>query len=192
MTTDDEPEVAHIADDDEGGRLTPQSTREFSATRLKRLRAIEELYLNGYCAREIHRLLGEQYKVGYGTLRNDIVAIRKVWSDDTGNRDALEGKDRYLASLRSMRRRVMKGWEEPSRSGRMRIVGRDYKLAHQIDKEIARISGVRLASDEHTIHLDIEEARQYMQSVMEVVFKHVEDAAVREAIVADIEVLGRR
>lgn len=188
MTTDDDDGAEAV----ETKTLSAKSTREFSVSRLKRLRAIEELYLNGYCAREIHGLIGEQYGVGYGTVRNDIVAIRSVWNDDSVNRDTLEGKDRYLASLRSMRRRVMKGWQEPGKDGRMRIVGRDYKLAHSIDKEIARLSGVRLASDEHTIHLDIEAARQFMEQVMSIVFTHVADNAVRERIVADLEALGAR
>lgn len=158
--------------------------------RRKRLRAVEELYLNGYCAKEIHDLIGEQFDVTYGTLRNDISAIRKMWGDDTEHRETLEGKDRYLASLRSMRRRVMSGWEEKDSTGRRKIVGRDYKLAHSIDKEIARLSGVRLANEEHTIHLTIEKARSFIDEVMSVVFKHVVDDETQHKIIADLEKLG--
>ena len=81
----------------------------------------------------------------------------------------------------------MKGWNETGRSGQPQIRGRDFKLAHQLDKEIARLSGVRLASDERTIHVDLTRAREFMAQVMEIIFRHVSDPAIQEAIVADLE-----
>lgn len=156
----------------------------------KRLRAIEELYLAGYCAKEIFDLLGEQYDVTYGTVRNDIVNIRKMWGEDIDHQDRLEGSRRYLAALRQIRRKAMAGYQEHDAQGRVVTRGRSFKLAHEMDKEIARLSGVRLKSDEHTIHLDIEAAREYMDKVLAVVFEHVTDSATRDAIVAGIELLG--
>lgn len=155
--------------------------------KLNRLRAIEELYLNGYCAREIHQLLEPTYGVTYGTIRNDIVLLRRVWKYDTSHEETVEGKERYMASLRSMRRRVMKGWREKDVTGRERIVGRDYKLAHSIDKEIAKLSGVAVASEGHSIHITIQAAREFMDRVMGVVMTHVTDAETQSAIIRDIE-----
>lgn len=162
----------------------------FRAPKLRRLRAIEELYLNGYCAQEIYTLLKTSYPVTYGTIRNDIVDLRKIWKMDTSNRDMLEGKDRYLASLRAIRRKVMDGWQEPVFGGGTKVVGRDFKQAHRLDKEIARLSGVTLASDMHSIHLSIQAAKDYVKTVMDVVMKHVEDPDIQRAIVEDLEAIG--
>lgn len=158
--------------------------------RRRRLRSVEELYLNGYCAREITDLLDTTYGVAYGTIRNDIAAVRKWWTEDLGTRDATEGGQRYLASLRAMRRRVMDGWTETDVYGRSATKGRDYKLAHQLDKEIARLSGYRLKSDEQTIQLDVKQAQEYMTEVMAAVFKHVTDRETQDAILADLEAAG--
>lgn len=153
------------------------------------MREVEELYINGYCAKEIHDLIGARHDVTAGTVRNDIVAIRKMWGDDLQHQDSVEGKRRYLASLRSVRRKAMSGHKELSIRGDVRIKGRDYKLAHEIDKEIARVSGVTLASDSRTIHLSIEEARAYMDEVMRIVMLRVTDIETQQKIIADLEAL---
>lgn len=148
----------------------------------KRLRAVEELYLAGYGPQEIHDLIGEAYRVTYGTVRNDIVAIRSTWTADTDARDELEGKQRYLAALRQLRRKVMSGWDEDGKTK-----GRDYALAYRIDQDIARLSGVRLKSDERTLHLDIQAARGFIDRLIAVVFEVVGDEALCEQIVARLE-----
>lgn len=160
------------------------------AAKLKRLRAVEELYLNGYCAKEIHDLLLDSYGVTYGTIRNDIANVRRMWTDDLSHRDGLEGKDRYLASLRQLRRKTMQGWRETDATGRIVIKGRNYREAHNLDKEIARLSGVRLASDEHNIHVTVKAAREFIERVMEVVLEHVKDAETAESIVQALEALA--
>ena len=155
-----------------------------------RMREVEELYLNGYCAKEIHDLIGAKHDVTYGTIRNDIVAVRKMWGDDLTHQDVTEGKRRFLASLRSVRRKALTGFRENTIRGDVRIKGRDYRLAYEIDKEIARVSGVTLASDTRTLNVSIEQARAYMDEVMRVVFKHVTDPELQEAIIRDIEALS--
>jgi len=164
-----------------------------SKARLERLRAVEELYLNGYKAREIYNLLSSRergtYDVTYGTIRNDIVMVRKLWGHDIQN-GGLEGRERYLASLKAMRRKVMTGWLEEGPDGRKRRAGRDYRLAHQIDKEIARIEGVEIASDTHKIHLDITAARSFMDKVMEAIFEEIDDPELQARIVAKLEASG--
>lgn len=157
-----------------------------------RLRAVEEMYLNGYCASEIHDLIGTQFAITYGTVRNDIVKIRKMWREDNTEQDEDTGKDRYLAALRQLRRRALSGFEEEHATvGGVikRTVGRDPRLAHGIDKEIAMLSGVRLASNERTIHLSIEEARKFIGKVMEIVMRRVPDAETQSLIIKDLEAL---
>lgn len=167
----------------------PASTK-VTQSRLQRLRAVEEMYLGGYCAIEIFELIGETYGVTRGTIRNDISAIRKIWGEDLSNRDRLEGQQRYMASLRSMRRRALKGWTEVDAQGATKIRGRDYKLAHQLDKEIARLSGVELASDTKKVHVDIQAAREFMDRVMEIIFGVVTDREQQEAIIKALEADG--
>lgn len=148
----------------------------------QRLRAVEELYLAGYGPQEIHDLIGESYGVTYGTLRNDIVRIRAAWGSDIDASTEFEGRHRYLAALRQLRRKVMSGWEE---DGKKR--GRDYALAYRIDQDIARLSGVRLKGDERTIHLDVQAARGFIDRLLEEVFAVVKDPALCEEIVARLE-----
>jgi len=59
----------------------------------KRLRAVEELYRNGYKALEIWELIGETYHVSRGTIRYDITEIRKAWGKELDGKSELEGKD---------------------------------------------------------------------------------------------------
>lgn len=150
-----------------------------------RLRVVEELYISGYGPKDIHEKIKKKFPVRYGTLRNDIVDIRKAWAADLDGLNVLEGKHRYFAAMQQVRRKAMDGWEEGDA-----IKGRDYKLAHTIDQEIARLSGVRLKSDEKTIHLDIQEAKGFIEKVMEVVFEVVEDPDLCETIVKRLEELA--
>lgn len=146
--------------------------------RQKRLREVEQLYLDGYGPLEIWEMIGNRHRVTRETIRQDTTDIRRAWMEDLDSLTKLEGSQRYLAATRLTRRLAMSG------------DAKDLKLAHQLDKEIARLSGVKLASDEQTIHVDVQQAREHMDQVLEVVFRHVEDRAVQEAIVADLEALG--
>lgn len=146
--------------------------------RQKRLREVEKLYLDNYTALEIWNLLGKKHRVTYQTIRQDICDIRKAWADDNDELNQLEGSQRYLAATHHTRRLAISG-KFP-----------DLNLVHKLDKELARLSGVRLASDEQTLHVDIQKARDHMDQVLEVVFRHVEDRETQEAIVADLEKLG--
>ena len=151
---------------------------------LVRLRAIEELYLAGYGPHEIYNLLKAQYPVTYGTYRNSIVTIRKAWGADIDAQNKLEGGHRYLASLRQLRRKALVGYKEEDK-----IKGRDLRLVHQLDQEIARLAGVRLKADEHTIHVDVQAARQFMEAVMAAVFEVVKSPQMREDILARVQAL---
>ena len=168
---------------------TPEPTPVARKKRL-RLREVEELYLGGYCAKEIHDLIGERHAVTYGTIRNDICSIRKIWTDDVDKQDKFRGRQRYLAALKQVRRKVMGGWKESDGlRGHQKIRGRDYRLAHELDKEIATLSGVELSGSVRTVHLNVEVARDFMKAVMGVVFRYVTDAETRENIVNDLRKL---
>ena len=155
----------------------------------KRIRAVEEMYINAYCAREIHDLIGDQFGVTYGTIRNDIVIVRKMWAKAKLKADPLQGGERHLAAMQNIRRRVMEGEPIKDGDGVEHIVGRDYKTAFAIDKEIAKLSGVTLATEERTIHLRIEEARDFVAKVMGVVMSLVTDAELQNAIIKGVEAL---
>lgn len=155
-----------------------------NANRRKRLRLVEELILNGFKTREIFDMVGTQYGVTYGTIRNDVVHVRKAHKDEINSQSELKGREVYLASILQLRRKSLTGWPEVDRFGTSRIKGRDFKLAHELDKEIARLSGVNIKSDEKTVHLTVEKARSYLDSIMQVVFDNVQDEATRARIVA--------
>jgi len=136
----------------------------------KRLRLVEELYLAGNGPTEIHAKVFDQYPVTYQTIRNDITKVRKAWGADLDAQNRLEGRHRYLASLRQLRRKALIGGPK----------GPDFRLVHQLDQEVARLSGVNLKVDDKTIKLDIEAARGFMEKVMAVVFEVVTDSDQRE------------
>ena len=96
----------------------------------------------------------------------------------------LEGSHRYLASLRQLRRKAITGWDENGKTK-----GKDLRLVHQLDQEIARLAGVRLKADEHTIHVDVQAARQFMEAVMAAVFEVVKSPQMREDILARVQAL---
>ena len=148
---------------------------------LKRLRIIEEMYLGGHSPKEIHSAIGDKYDVSLGTIRNNIVTIRKSWTADKDSMDTQEGSQRYIASLRQLRRKALQPWEMGKKQGR------DLRLVHQLDQEIARMSGVKLKADEKTIHLEVESAKKYIDEIMRVVFQHVLVPATRQAIIDDLE-----
>jgi hypothetical protein len=164
------------------------SDKKAQRARYLRQREVEELYINGYSAAEIHTLLEDRFTVAQGTIRNDIVAIRKRWGHDIEPPEIEGAKEKYLASLKSMRRKSLRGWKEVTLSGD-RVRGRDFKLAFEIDKEIARITGVELRSDTKTVHLTMERARGYLEKALAIVWSHVGDELIREAILADLKLI---
>ena len=159
------------------------------ARRRKRLRVVEELLLNGYGPSEIHDLIGEQYSVAPGTIRNDIVAVNKAHRADITSATELEGREKYLASIRVIRRKALSGWNETDAQGVVKVRGRDFKLAHQLDQEIARISGVNLKVDDRTIKINMEKARGYLDLIFQIVFKHVEDEDTRKLILDEVDLI---
>lgn len=158
-----------------------------SLTIRKRHRVIEELMLNGYRTREIFDIVGESYGISYGTLRNDVYAINKAHRADLGQLGEQTGREKYLASIRQIRRMTLRGWDEQDAQGVIRIRGRDFKLAHQLDKEIAGLSGVVLTTNDRTLHLNMEKARGYLELIFQVVFKHVPDQDIQKLILDDLE-----
>jgi len=158
-----------------------------SSSRKVRLRVIEGLMLSGAGAQEIHELTFPQFGVTYGTIRNDICDINKAHRKDLTKLNELEGREKYLASVRHLRRKAMSGWNEVGAQGEVKIKGRDYKLVHALDKEIASLSGVTLTAGDRTITLNMEKARGYLELIFSVVFKHVESEDTRQLIMDDIE-----
>jgi len=165
--------------------------RTVTQKRRQRLREVEELYLNFYCAKEIHDILGEKWDVTHGTIKNDIVTIRKWHKAAVEEKDVDSGRQGYVARLKSIRRRAATGFKEPTGiKGDVRIKGRDMRLVHDIDKEIARMEGVELKSDSRTIHVDLEKARNFIKEIMEIVMRRVIDREIQIAIIDDIEKLA--
>lgn len=154
----------------DGGESIPRKTT------IKRWKYIEAQYLNGFNATQIHAMLPKQFRVVHGTVKNDIVQIRKRWAEDASDLEKFDGRHRYLASLREIRT--------------LSIESGDIKLASQMDKDIAKLSGVRFMSDEQTVHMDIRAARDYVKNIMEIVMRHVTDPEQQQAIISDIEALN--
>ena len=163
-----------------------------SVAKRKRLRAVEELMISGLGATEIHEILEPRFSVTYGTIRNDIVTVRKVHRSDFDSMTELRGREDYLAAVRQVRRKAITGWTETDAQGATRIKGRDYRLVHNIDKEIASLAGVRLTAGDKTITLNMERAREYLQVIFNIVFKHVVDEDTRKLILTDIELIEEK
>jgi hypothetical protein len=154
----------------------------------QRQRRVEQLYLDGFTAMEIHDIMSEEAdKVGRhmvvpGTIRNDIAEVRKRWTENLEALDKLEGKKRYLSATESLRRLAL---NEGSAKG--------LKIVHTADQEIARLSGVNLKIDENNVNLTtIDGAREYVDKVMGVVWSVVTDTDLRNQIVAGISELADR
>ena len=148
-----------------GNRAKQKKTRQ-------RRRIVEGLYLDGYGAQEIHDRLPDKYKVCYGTVRIDITVVRKAWAADIDASDEFEGRHRYLASTRGLRRKA-------DDAGKLELV-------HVLDKEIARLSGVSLKGDIKQVNLTVDRARDYIDEVMAVVFDVVEDEYIQDRIIAGL------
>ncbi len=160
--------------------------------RYVRMREVEELYLNGYSASEILTILGDRFNVVYGTIRNDIVAVRKRWRGELEPKVTDGAAERYLGGIKSLRRKALSGWKEQTFSGETRVKGRDYKLVFELDKEIARLSGVSLKSDEKALKITIEKAKAYIDDVLDVIFDIVTDQDQRQQIAERLEILDSK
>lgn len=158
----------------------------------KRLRVVEELYLNGYGAQEIHDLIGNQYDVTYGTVRNDIVKVRKAHRDAIDESTQLSAMETYRASLLQIRRKSLSGWEEIGADGVTRIRGRDFRVALKCDEELALLGGVNLRDKTRRVEVDVEAVQAHTGGVMEIVFACIEDEDIdrgdlKDAIVAALD-----
>ncbi len=174
-------------------------------TRARR-REVEHLMLNQHSGKDIFDVLGKRYGVVYGTIKNDMTVIRKLWggySDD--HRQIEEGRARYVASLFELRRRATPDDQQYSVEGEdtdkdaghiVTIRGKKYrvtkgalKFIHDIDKEIARLSGVELRADTQTIQLSVDAARNYVETVMRIFFKYVTDPEIQQKIVSELDAI---
>lgn len=161
--------------------IVPDEPFEFTPV-VKRRRAVAEFMLNGYGPREIHNLIKIAHNCKYNTVRSDVVSIRKEWGHDASQVNKIEGRGAYLASLRQLRRKAVTG-----RDNEDHYIGINLELAHKLDKEIARLSGVKLKTDETVIRLDILEARDFIGDLLDIVFELVPDQKICEAIVKKLE-----
>jgi len=80
----------------------------------------------------------------------------------------------------------LSGWIQETDKG-PQTRGRDFKLVHEIDKEIARFSGIDLKADKKNISLTIEKVRLYLDTIMGVIFRHVPDEDTQQAILKDLD-----
>ena len=155
----------------------------------QRLRLIEGFLLDGYGAQEITDMLPKGHKSAYGTIRNNIVEVRESWAADVDARDELEGRHRYLSSLRQVRKRALEGWEEEGKFGTV-IKGVDLGLVHSVDKEIARFSGVNLKIDDRNINLNLNAAIAHMEDILKAVFSVVPESDRQDAIIEAIDAIA--
>jgi hypothetical protein len=160
----------------------PRHRRTDALERQRRLQAVEEMLYGGYRPQQIHILLKERFPVTRGTIRNDIVEIRKNQKEVT-TEASVEVKDEFIGRLHAIRRAAMKGWRDPDG----RVKGRDFRLAHDIDKTIASVLGLKLASDNPRITITMEAAQSYIEHVMDIIAQNVRDPDDRARVLAAIE-----
>ncbi len=146
-----------------------------SVKRLKRLRAVEELYLQGYKPQEVFDQIGKDHRVVIGTIRNDFQDIRDIWGQDLKKLFSLQGGEMYLASIQQVRR--------------LALADKEYGVVLKIDQEIAKMAGVASLVDPKKIHLTVDAARGYIDNVMEVIMANVIDSTIRQSIIEGIAAL---
>jgi hypothetical protein len=139
-----------------------------------------------FTAAEIHEKLKKEAEdagrkpVIYGTIKNDIVAVRKRWKADLAELDKLEGEERYLSATADLRRLAL---DEGSAKG--------LKIAMTANQEIARLSGVDLKIDDNTVRvIDVEQAKEYIDKILNVVWDEVTDTDAQLRIQAGIDALA--
>lgn len=153
----------------------PTNVAKQKKTRQRR-RKVERLYLDGYGAKEIHDKITGPHKATYPTIREDITIIRKAWVADLDAADEFEGRHRYLAATRELRRKA-EGVKK-------------YDLVHTLDKEIARLSGVNLKVDDRTWKITLDAAMSRIDEIMGAVFSVVEDRDLQDRIIEALEVFA--
>lgn len=142
----------------------------------KRLQITEDLMLSGYGAKQIHEKLSKDFKVAYGTIRNDIVKINKIHGERLDRATQLHSKQQLLARSHLLRRLALED-------------GRDLKLVHTINKDIAGLGGVTLSINDRTVTLNLEKARGYLDLIFNVVFSHVLDDKTRKLILDEVNLI---
>lgn len=167
---------------------TAKNRAKEKGTRQRR-RAVETEYLAGYGPAEIHDRLFKSYPVMPQTIRKDIVEVRKAWTADIDAVDEFEGRHRYLASLRELRKKAMIGWDEEGKFGSI-TKGVDYVLCHKLDQEIARLSGVNLKVDDKNINLNLKAAVAHMEDILQAVFSVVHDSEMQDRVIEAIDAIA--
>lgn len=95
----------------------------------RRRKLVESLYLRGLPPRQIHPLVIERLgKAAYGTIRNDIVQIRKAWAEVLQAAQERDFAEEYFSRAMDDRRQALSAG--------------DIKTAYAILKDIAGMMGV--------------------------------------------------
>ena len=129
--------------------------------------------IDGCQTGEIFDRLGEKHRVAYATIRKDVVEIGKAHRADIDRATELEGRCRYLASVRSLRIKALDAG--------------NLKLVHTLNQEIARIFGVNLKVDDKSLNLSVEKAKEGREKAMMAVFSVVTDSSTQEEIIKALE-----
>ena len=161
--------------------------------RIKRLLAIEKLYLSNFGPLKIHQMLCQgkdaPFDVAYGTIRQDIVDIKKAHADDYSEMNKLEGHQKLLAQKSDLRDKAVDGWDEEGKFGLVKK-GVELALAAKLDEDIAKMTGVEIVKAGVNLNLTIEAAQDYMGNVMAAIYSVVTDTEMREQIVEAITALA--
>mgnify|MGYP000216674871 CR=1 FL=1 len=145
-----------------------------------RLKEIETAMLAGVRTGDICSDLAPKYDVSRATIRRDIKAVSKAHQGEIFAYTELESRGRYYAACVDLRRQAVDGIPCLDQYGNIRITGRDLKLAHQLDQEIARLRG--MDSDGRAVMIAQDKFRAALDQVMTVVFTIVTDPEDRDKL----------
>jgi len=110
-------------------------------TRIKRRELVEQLYIAGVPTRSIHKAVTERFgKVAYGTVRNDVWAIRKKLAKGFEQRKDVDYSGEFLSRSMDLYRRAVS-------SG-------DLRTAYTILKDIAVLFGVDLKATDVRVKVE--------------------------------------
>lgn len=139
-----------------------------SVKRLKRLRAVEELYLQGYKPQEVFDKIGKEHRVVIGTIRNDFQDIRDIWGQDLQALFKFKGGELYLASCQQVRG--------------LALADNNLELVHKIDQSIAKMTGVKSLIDQKHVQFTFEKVQGYTDKLMLGIMEIVDEPAKQKAI----------
>ena len=155
-----------------------------------RLKAVESAMIAGTRTGDICAELAPQFKVSRDTIRRDIKAVSKAHQKEIFALTELESTGRYLAACIDLRRQAVEGVTVLDQYGNIRITGRDLKLAHQLDQEIARLRGMSV--DGSVNMLVLQKYRTALEEIMVVVFSIVRDQETKNELMAGFERLDEQ